>query len=111
VITDKRGQILGLGTETEGYRELEQKTDMKIAEVSPDAVQQKYILFTPLEKSLLAGSVLDYTIEDFAHEHCHRILEDIVPYSQKGMSGGNVSGGIEIGSGAFNDISLKNIER
>ena len=111
MVTDERGQVLGFGTEAEGYCKFEEEADVEIAEVSPDAVQQEDILFAPLEKSLLGDSVPDYTVEDFAEEHCHRVLEDIVPYPQKGVLRDNIAGREQVGSVAFQDIGFEDIER
>ena len=91
MLTDKRRQVLGLGTEAEGYRKFEKKTDMEIAEVCLNTVQQEDILFAPLEKALFCRSVLHHTVEDLAQEHCHRVFEDIVAYSQKRVSGDNIT--------------------
>ena len=84
---------------------------MEIAEVCPDAVQKEDILLAPLEKSLLDGSVLDYTVEDFAEEHCHRVLEDIVPYTQQRMRRRYVACREQVRLIAFLDIGFEDIER
>lgn len=81
MVTDKRDKVLCLGTEAESDRKLQQESYMEIAEIGLDGIKEKDILLAPFEEALLGSSVLDDTIEDLAHEHRHRVLEDIVPYS------------------------------
>lgn len=104
------GKISGFGTEAEGDGKFKEETDMEIAEVSLNAVQQEDIPFTQLVKALFGSSVPDHPVKNLADEHCHRILEDIVPYSEKGMLCRKITGCEEVRLIVFLNIRFEDVE-
>ena len=77
VLACERLETLCLWTESEGYGQLEQESDMEIAEIAFYRVQQLYAFLAPLEKPLFVATLLDDPVEYFAHEKGHGILEHI----------------------------------
>ena len=84
---------------------------MEIGEVRLHRRQQQNLLPAPLEESLLCSAFLDCAVDDLAQEHRHRVLVDVVAYTKKGMTRGQVSGSKKGGLGRFCNIRLKDIER
>lgn len=111
MLPDKRHKIMRLRTEAKGHGQLEKKTDMEIAEVGLDRVEEEDVFFTPFEKALLVDPILDHTVQDLAHEHRHGVLEHVVPYAQKRVSGNDVAGSEQCGLARFEDIGLQHIQR
>ena len=77
----ERTQVAGFGTEAEGDGQLQEETDMEVAEVGTDGIQQHNVLFTPFKEARFIDPVLDCPIKDFAEEHGHGILENITSYT------------------------------
>ena len=68
---------------------------MEIAEVALDGIQGQDILFAPFEQSVFVRPILDCSVKDFCHEHCHGILEHAFPDACKAVLQGNVPGCVE----------------
>ena len=91
----ERHYVAGFGAESQGYAQLQQKTDVEIAEIVLQGIQKQYILDAPLEESILFRTILYYPVQSLAHEHGHGILVNAVPYAKKRISCGKVAGCIE----------------
>ena len=70
---------------------------MEVTEVISDGIQQQYILFTPLKKPVLVGTVLYDPVEHLAHKHSHGVLVQTVANSKQRVFGNRVPHGVEIG--------------
>ena len=53
VVSCEWSQVLCLRAESEGYSELKKKSDVEVAEVASDGVQQLYALLAPFIQTLL----------------------------------------------------------
>ena len=65
---DKGLQVLNARTEPEDYRQLQQKPQVEVAEISTDRIQQQDVLDTPFKHTLFAGTLLNSAIKHFADE-------------------------------------------
>ena len=59
---------------------------MEVAEVVLHGVQQEDVPFAPFIEALFCRAFLDDPVEDFAHEHGHRILIMTVSYAKQRIS-------------------------
>lgn len=111
MVADKRHKVLSLRAEAECYCKFEEESQMEIREIRAYRIQKKDVLFTPLEETLLIGPVLHDSVQDFAEEHGHGILEHVVTDSKQRIFHRQVPCGIKSGSRAFDDIGLQYVQR
>jgi len=111
VVTDKRHEILGFRAEAESNRKLEEEADMEIAEIGLDRIQHEDVPFTPFEKALFRGSVLDHAIDHLAHEHGHGILEHVAADPEERVAGDQIPGCKQCGFVGLDDIGLQHVQR
>ena len=79
---------------------------MEVAEVAFYSFKQQDILFATFVKSRLVCTILYCPVEDFRHEHGHRILEYAASYSMKRIFKAEVACRIQIRMGRFDDFCL-----
>ena len=79
IIAKERPEIITGRAEAQSDSKLKKETDMEIAEIRFDGIQQEYLFFAPLIKPGLCTPFLYDPIQNLAQEHRHSILEKIVP--------------------------------
>ena len=87
--------MAGLRTETKLYGQFQQKSYVKIAEISLDCIEQKDRLHAPLIQSWFIDTFLKHTEKHLAHEHRHGVLEHIASDASQRTFRRKVPGGVQ----------------
>ena len=111
IVAEKRPEIITGRTETQSHSKLKEETDMEVAEIRLDGIQQKNLFFTPLIKPGLGTTFLYDTIQHLTQEHRHCVLVKIVPDAHKGTAYRQIPDRKEIRFSGIHNIGLKDIER
>lgn len=110
VASGERLESVVVRRESKVHSELQQEAYMKIGEIAFHGIQKQDVPHAALIKPRFIGAVLDYTIQDLADEHRHRVLVEIVAYRVEGMPAGQVPCRIECGTACFRHIRLKYVQ-
>ena len=92
----ERHDVHRFRTEAQCDGEFKEETDMEIAEIALNGIQKEDVLLAPLVKTFFVCTVLYGSIQDFCHEHGHRVLEHILADTGKVVFEGYVLSSIKI---------------
>ena len=110
MFSDKWNKTSLVGAESQGYCKFQKESEVEVAEILFESIQQKDIMRAPLVQSLLRCPFLQYLEKHLAHEHRDGVLVYVPSYAVQGAFCRDVPRREQIGLRRFDYISFQDVQ-